>query len=80
MQWNGIKNGALLKLLHDHNFDCWIIVDKNLPYQQNLSALPCAIIVLDVFRNTLKHIAPLLPTILNKLNSIKESTIIVIQE
>ena len=34
MQWTGIKNGALLKLLKEHNFDCWIVVDKNLPYQQ----------------------------------------------
>ncbi len=28
MQWNGIKNGILLRLLSEHNFDCWIIVDK----------------------------------------------------
>jgi hypothetical protein len=45
MQWNGIKNGELLKLLERNNFDCWIVVDKNIPYQQNISNLPCLIIV-----------------------------------
>ena len=58
MQWNGIKNGELLKLLKEHKFDCWIVVDKNLPYQQNVETIPCFIIVLDVFRNTLKQIPP----------------------
>jgi len=50
MHWNGIKNGTLLKLLQEHQFDCWIVVDKNLPYQQNISTLPCPVIVLDVHR------------------------------
>jgi hypothetical protein len=30
MKWNGIKNGALLKLIKEHNFDCRVVVD-NLP-------------------------------------------------
>jgi len=31
MRWTGIKNGELLFLLSKHNFDCWIVVDKNIP-------------------------------------------------
>ena len=80
MQWNGIKNGALLKLLEQHGFDCLIIADKNLPYQQNLSSLPCVIIVLDVFRNTLKHISQLMPKILSCLEAPAEKNVIVISE
>jgi len=80
MQWNGIKNGALLKLIEKHGFDCLIIVDKNLPYQQNISTLPCKIIVLDVFRNTLKHITPLLPKILSNLEGLTDKNVIVISE
>lgn len=80
MGWNGIKNGALLKLLEEQGFDCWIIVDKNLPYQQNISSLPCLIIVLDVFRNTLKHIAALVPTVLTTVSGITEKKVIVISE
>ncbi len=78
MQWNGVKNGALLKLLKDNNFDSWIVVDKNIPYQQNISNLPCQIIVLDILRNTLTHISPLLPAILNALRFAKEKKVVVL--
>jgi len=80
MQWNGIKNGKLLQLLKDHDFDCWIVVDKNIPYQQNISKLPCIIVVLDVFRNTLTHISPLLPKILSTLENDSTEKVIVISE
>ena len=39
--WSGIKNGRLLALAAAE-FDVVITVDKNLPYQQNTSALPLA--------------------------------------
>ncbi len=80
MQWNGIKNGTLLRLLSEHNFDCWIIVDKNLPYQQNLDNLPCTIIVLDVFRNTLKHITPMITDVFSYLQQLPVKKIVVIAE
>jgi len=80
MGWNGVKNGALLKLLEEHQFDCWIVVDKNIPYQQNIARLPCQIIVLDVFRNTLQHIAPLIQIVLARLSEVAEKKVIVISE
>lgn len=78
MQWNGIKNGVLLQLLTQHKFDCWIVVDKNIPYQQNPAAIPCLIVVLDVIRNTLKHLVPLVPAVLNVLNGPVEKKIVVL--
>ena len=80
MQWNGVKNGALLQLLEAHDFHCWIVVDKNIPYQQNISKIPCTVIVLDVFRNTLAHIAPLLPELLIAIDSLSENRVIVVSE
>lgn len=80
MHWNGIKNGTLLTLLNEHGFNCWIVVDKNIPYQQNISKLPCTIIVLDVFRNTLDRIERLLPDLLAALDSISEKKVIIISE
>ncbi len=80
MKWNGIKNGELIRLLGENKFDCWIIVDKNLPYQQNTETLPFVIIVLDVFRNTLKHITALLPSVLSVLASLPDKKVIVITE
>jgi hypothetical protein len=33
--WYGIKNGELLKLLLENNFDALLTFDKNLQHQQN---------------------------------------------
>src|SRR5207253_2369197 len=79
MDWNGIKNGELLRLLKRNNFDVWIAVDKNIPYQQNISDLPCLVIVLDVYRNTLKHLTPLIPGILKVINTTGTGKLVVIR-
>jgi hypothetical protein len=55
-----------------------LLVDKNIPYQQNPAAIPCLIIILDVARNTLKHLIPLVPALLNVLNGPVERKIIVL--
>ncbi len=46
MAWAGVKNGKLLALAASE-FDAFLTVDKNLPYQQNLTSLPIAVLVLD---------------------------------
>src|SRR4051794_7804261 len=66
MGWNGIKNGQLLLLLKENKFDAWVVVDKNIPHQQNLSKLPCLIVVLDVYRNIRRPIIHKVITV-NKL-------------
>jgi hypothetical protein len=48
--WSGVKNGRLLALAADE-FDAFITVDKNLPFQQNLAVLPIALLVLDSVSN-----------------------------
>lgn len=60
--WLGKKNGELLKLMAADNFELFITVDKNLPYQQNLERLPLTIFVLiakDNRRSTLQKLVPL---------------------
>ena len=79
MQWTGIKNGELIRLLAKNNFDCGIVVDKNIPYQQNISKLPCPIIVLDIIKNTLLHLQPLVPQLLILLQKNITEKIIVIK-
>jgi hypothetical protein len=80
MGWNGIKNGELIQLLSQSNFDYWIVVDKNIPYQQNTQNIPFTIIVLNVYRNTLKNIEVLLPKIVDILNSPSSDKVVVINE
>lgn len=45
MGWEHVKNGALLKLAATQ-FDVFVTVDKDLPYQQNIARLEIAVIVI----------------------------------
>ncbi len=60
--WSGVKNGQLLALAATR-FDAFITVDKNLPFQQNLAALPIALIVLDARSIELSALLPLVPSL-----------------
>ena len=46
MGWAAVKNGELLRLAA-RDFDAFVTVDRNLAFQQNLIALPVAIIILE---------------------------------
>ena len=78
MGWSGVKNGKLLALAADE-FDAFITVDKNLPYQQNLATLPVAIVVLDAESNELPALLPLVPQLLRALSSMKPRTYVHIE-
>ena len=80
MTQSGIKNGELIQLLEQHHFNFWIVVDKNIAFQQNTSVISFKIIVLDVFRNTLMQIEKLLPKILEAINNPTNDNVIVIKE
>ena len=75
--WSGIKNGKLLALAAER-FDAFITVDKNLPYQQNTSALPVAVLVLDAVSNELPFLLPLVPALERELSSLKRGTYVLI--
>jgi hypothetical protein len=67
MDWLGIKNGQLLKLMVSNNFDYFVTVDRNLPYQQNTENLPLAIIVLCAYNNRLETLQLLVPKIFERI-------------
>ena len=73
MGWGGIKNGNLLALAAS-GFDAFITVDKNLPYQQNLSSLALAVIVLDAHSNELPVLLPLVPRLEQMLTTLTPCT------
>jgi len=64
--WAGAKNGQLLALAAQR-FDALITVDKNLPYQQNTTSLPLAVLVLDTVSNELPYLLPLVPAVEREL-------------
>jgi predicted nuclease of predicted toxin-antitoxin system len=70
MGWSGVSNGKLLALIRGQ-FDAFITVDNNLAYQQNLSTLPVAVVVLRAASNKIEDLRPLLPGLLATLAAVK---------
>ncbi len=64
MNWQGIKNGELLKLLIKNDFDALLTFDKNLQYQQNFEKYTIAVFVLNAYINTYDVLSKLSPSIL----------------
>jgi len=75
MGWGGLKNGALLALAAKE-FDAFLTVDKDLPYQQNVANLPAAVIVLEAYSNELGALLPLVQTLEQALGSLQPCTFI----
>lgn len=67
--WSGVKNGRLL-VLAAAEFDVFLTMDGNLEHQQNLSALPIAVLVVAAVSNRMEHLTPMVPGILRELSRI----------
>lgn len=70
MGWAGIKNGHLLTLA-EQQFDVLITVDRNLPFQQNLTKFKIAVLIVCAPTNRLMDLKPLVPAILSELPNMK---------
>ena len=46
MQWGGIQNGALLKLIEREGFNVFLTGDKNMENQQRLEGRPFAVLIM----------------------------------
>jgi len=69
MNWNGKKNGELMQLMIDNDFDALLTFDKNLQYQQNFKKYALPVLVLNAEDNTystLKNLVPLINLVLIK--------------
>jgi len=67
MNWLGKKNGELLQLIIENNFEIFVTVDRKLPYQQNLQRLPFTIMVLCAVNNRRDTLQKLVPAIFEKI-------------
>jgi len=75
MGWGGVKNGPLLALAAKE-FDVFLTVDKNLPYQQNVANLPVAVIVLEAYSNEFAALLPLVPNLEQALGTLQPCTLV----
>ena len=72
--WSGVKNGKLLALAATR-FDVFVTADRNLEFQQNIAALPVAVVVRAARRTRIEAIRPLLPELLALLNQLAPRTL-----
>lgn len=77
MGWDGIKNGRLLALA-ERDFQVFITGDRNLSFQQNVTHLSIAVVVLKAQSIRLVHIRPLMAKLLILLPSLKPGQVVTI--
>lgn len=73
--WGGIKNGKLLALAAKE-FDVLLTADKGIEYQQNLSTLPVAVLIVLANSNRLEDMAHVVPNILKALMNLQPCTVL----
>ena len=56
--WRGIRNGTLLRLEAEADFDALVTIDKNMSYQQNHAALPLPVVILNAYTNRVEALEP----------------------
>jgi hypothetical protein len=76
MKWRGIGNGKLLKLAADAGFDALITRDTGIEYEQNLTQLPCAVIMLKLRSNSVRSIRLAVPLLQEELDHFKPKTLV----
>ncbi len=67
--WAGIRNSTLLQLAAG-TFDAFLTADQNLEHEQNLGALPIAVVVLVAPTNRIDSLRPLIPHLLRTLQTL----------
>ena len=71
MRWLGVKNGDLLKLMQSHNFNVLLTNDKNLYYQQKISALKVCVVNIDTKTNRYGDVLERFDMIKSKLKEVE---------
>jgi hypothetical protein len=75
--WESKLDGELLRAANAE-YDVLITVDRRLVFQQNLTGLRLAIIVLVAYRNSLRFLQPLLPELAQVLDAIQPGEVVFI--
>jgi predicted nuclease of predicted toxin-antitoxin system len=74
MGWASKRNGDLLALATD-KFDIFLTADRNLSYQQDVSAFDIAVVVLVARSNNIDELRPLVPRVLEAFANAKRRAV-----
>jgi hypothetical protein len=72
--WAALKNGELLALA-EQAFDVFLTVDRNLPFQHEVSRLSIAIVVLRARSNRVADLRVLLPQLTAALDNVRSGEV-----
>jgi hypothetical protein len=75
MGWGGIENGQLLRQAASAKFDAVLTKDAGVEYEQNLSNLPVAVVILHAPSNDMDDLRPLLTNLLQALSTLQPNAI-----
>jgi len=78
MGWASKTNGELLALAAA-DFDVFLTSDRNLSYQQNVSAFDLAVIVFVARSNSMDDLQPLVPKVLETLATAQAGTVTLVR-
>jgi predicted nuclease of predicted toxin-antitoxin system len=75
----GVLNGELFRAAIAQQFDVVITVDRQIPFQQNLSQIDIAVIILVARPCRYEHLKKLVPHALIALETIRAGEVVVVQ-
>ena len=68
--WQGIKNSDLLRRAQE-SFEVLVTMDRNLEFQQNIARFELSILLVLAHSNRVVHLRPIVPTILEAIESVR---------
>ena len=77
-RWLGLRNGVLLRAAIDAGFEVFITNDSSIEFQQNVQRIGIAVIAIVGVRNRIQDLRPLIPRILEHLETIERGTVVTI--
>ena len=72
MRWNGLKNGKLMALCIDNNFDLLLTIDKNLLFQQKIDKFKLTVVVLDSLTSKIEELILFIPSFNKQANTFEK--------
>lgn len=80
MKWNGIKNGKLMSLCIENDFDLVLKIDKNLMFQQNVGKHNLTIVVLNSLTSKIEELILFIPSFKLKMEDFEKHKAYIIEK
>jgi predicted nuclease of predicted toxin-antitoxin system len=80
MAWSGVKNGRLLTLCTENNFDVLLTIDKNLVNQQNLNKYPISIVVFNSITSKVEELNLFIPNFTEQVLKFEPHKVYIIEK